>query len=114
MESKIRTLQRRIERVKKELGEIGELRPGSLSRQYNVCGTPGCRCKADPPRKHGPYHQLSWVRNGRSTTRFIRESDVARIRRELKNYQRLRTLVDKWIDLSMELCEIRLKQRRAR
>ena len=113
MESKIRTLQRRIESVKKELGKIGELRPGSLSRQYNVCGTPGCRCKADPPRKHGPYHQLSWARKGRNTSRFIRESHVVRVRKELRNYHRLRTLVDKWIDLSMELCEIRLKQRRA-
>jgi hypothetical protein len=114
MESRVRTLQLRIERIKRELCEIGELRPGVLSKQYNVCGQPSCRCKADPPRKHGPYYQLAWARHGRNTTRFIRESDAPRVRKELKNYERLQTLVDKWIGLSLELCEIRLKQRRAR
>jgi len=49
-------LQQRINQLKAQLGEIGPMRPGSLSRQYNVCGKPGCRCK-DPknPRRHGPY-----------------------------------------------------------
>ena len=46
---------------------------GSLSRQYNVCSSPGCRCKASPPRKHGPYYQLSYTRNGKSTTEPSRE-----------------------------------------
>jgi len=45
---------RQIERVKVKLAALGDLRPGSLSTQYNVCGTPGCRCKATPPEKHGP------------------------------------------------------------
>ena len=38
------TLQRQIEKVKRDLAALGDLRPGSLSTQYNVCGSPGCRC----------------------------------------------------------------------
>ena len=45
-----------------DLAALGDLRPGSLSIQYNVCGSPGCRCKADPPVKHGPYYQVSYTR----------------------------------------------------
>jgi hypothetical protein len=45
------TLERQIEKTKQALGDM---RPGSLSTQYNVCGKLGCRCKADPPQKHGP------------------------------------------------------------
>ena len=54
------TLQRQIEKVKRDLAALGDLRPGSLSTQYNVCGSPGCRCKATPPIKHGPYYQVSY------------------------------------------------------
>ena len=60
------TLQRQIEKVKRDLAALGDLRPGSLSTQYNVCGSPGCKCKADPPVKHGPYYQVSYTRKGRS------------------------------------------------
>ncbi len=34
------TLQRQIDKVKRDLAALGDLRPGSLSTQYNVCGSP--------------------------------------------------------------------------
>jgi len=34
-------IQRKIEKLKRNLVALGELRPGSLSTQYNVCGSPG-------------------------------------------------------------------------
>ena len=90
-------LDRRIATLKAQLMALGDLRPGSLSEQYNVCGTAGCQCKADPPRKHGPYYQVSFTWQGRSTSQFVRREHVATVRRHLRNYERLRTLVEQWI-----------------
>jgi len=45
--------ERRIDAIKRQIVALGRLRPGTLSQQYNVCGNPTCRCKADPPQKHG-------------------------------------------------------------
>ena len=69
----IKRIEKRIEVIKQELSALGPMHPGSVSEQYNICGTPGCRCK-DPkdPRKHGPYHQLSYTWRGRHSTRFVR------------------------------------------
>ena len=106
-------LERRIERVKRELAALGDLRPGSLSQQYNVCGVAGCRCKASPPKKHGPYHQLSFTRKGKASSRFVRGDEVAIVKRQLRTYARLRALVDEWIDLGMELSTLRLEAQRA-
>jgi hypothetical protein len=64
------TLERQIEAVKRDLVALEDLRPGSLSTQFNVCGTPGCRCKATPPEKHGPYYQVSYTRKGKSGSKF--------------------------------------------
>lgn len=77
------------------------MRPGSLSKQYNVCGNLACRCK-DPvkPKRHGPYYQLSYSRRGKSKTEFIRKEMAPRIRRELKNYKRFVKLREELIDLS--------------
>ena len=110
MKKTIRALESQIEKVKRELVRLGDLRPGSLSQQYNVCGNPNCRCKEDPSKRHGPYHQLSFTRNGRSRTKFVKKPQVSELKRQLKNYARLRTLVDRWIELSSELCQLRLDQ----
>ena len=110
--SREKLLLRQIEKVKGQLAALGDLRPGSLSTQYNVCGTPGCRCKATPPEKHGPYYQVSFTRKGKSSSKFVRTEDLATIRRELKNYEVMKTLVDRWIDLATELSNLRMANKR--
>ncbi len=79
------------------------MHPGSISEQYNICGTPGCRCK-DPrnPRKHGPYHQLSYGWHGKSGSLFVREDQVGIMREKVANYKRLHEPVKEWVDLAME------------
>ena len=103
--ARMRTLEQidhRIAEIKRTLAQLGPLRPGSISRQYNICGTPGCRCKADPPEKHGPYHQLNYTWRARSRTEFVRDQDLAEVSAELANYQQLRALSKEWIDLGIE------------
>ncbi|MFH1314187.1 MAG: DUF6788 family protein [Candidatus Eisenbacteria bacterium] len=97
-------IQKRIEAIKRELAGLGPLHPGSVSKQYNICGTPGCRCK-DPkrPKKHGPYYQLSYTWAGRHTTRFVRPDQLAAMTQKVENHRRLRDLVSEWIALSVEL-----------
>jgi hypothetical protein len=97
----------RIERIKAQLAELGDLRPGALSEQYNTCRSPGCRCKADPPLRHGPYHQLSYSRRGRSTTENVRAEHVPAVQAQIATYHQLRDLVDEWVDAAIELDRLR-------
>ena len=101
-------IERQIEKIKRDLVALGDLRPGSLSTQYNVCGSPGCRCKASPPEMHGPYYQVSFTRKGKSSSKFVKKKDLTAIRKQLKNYERLKILMDRWIDLAIELSNLRL------
>jgi len=106
----IRNLQARIAQVKSQLQAQGPMRPGSLSRQYNVCGKPGCRCK-DPkqPRRHGPYYQLNYVYRGKKTSKFIRREVLKQVRAELANYKRFRRLTEQWIGLALNLAQAKDK-----
>ena len=40
------TPEQRIERLFGKLSGLGPMLPGSISKQWNVCGTEGCACKA--------------------------------------------------------------------
>lgn len=113
MKQRISAIEAQIERIKQQLAELTELRPGTLTRQYTVCGSPGCRCKAVPPQKHGPYYHLSYTRHGKGGTRLIKKEDLALVRTAAANYARLRRLVDRWIDLATELSDLILQQRAA-
>lgn len=93
--------------------ELGELRPGSLSKQYNVCGKATCKCK-DPeaPQRHGPYYQISYGRKGKSSSAFVRPESLTDIEKQLANYKRLMELVNLWIDLGLEHSRIKLEASR--
>lgn len=112
MSSTLEQIDRRIAEIKRALAQLGPLRPGSISRQFNICGNPGCRCKADPPEKHGPYLQLNFTWRARSRTEFVREQDLDAVAAELENYQQLRSLTEEWIDLGIERARLRRELRK--
>ena len=96
--------ERRIKQLKEKLVQLGPMLPGSLSEQWNVCGTPQCRCKApEKPVKHGPYYQLSFTVRGKSSTLFIKKEDLPEARRRLKRYQQFKTLCTELVDAYIAL-----------
>ena len=106
----IQKLEAQIAQIKARLQQQGAMRPGSLSRQYNVCGKPGCRCK-DPkqPRRHGPYYQLNYVYRGKKTSQFIRREILRQVRTELANYKQFRRLTERWIGLALQVAKAKDK-----
>ncbi len=106
----VQTIEKKIQALKVHLLELGPMRPGSLSPQYNVCGKPGCRCK-DPqnPRRHGPYFQLNYVYQGKKKSQFIRRENLKAVRAELATYKKFRKLTDQWIGLALQAAQLRLK-----
>jgi len=105
-------MERRIAAVKAALVDLGDLHPGSLSKQFNVCGKPGCRCK-DPrhPRRHGPYYQLNYVFRGKKTSLFIPRDQVPQLRAQLANYKSLRRSTDQWIGLAIQMARLKRKRK---
>jgi hypothetical protein len=93
-----------FEQLKQKLLNLGPVLPGSISEQWNVCGTPGCKCKdTENPKKHGPYYQLSFSIGGRSSSLFIKKEDIAEARKSVKRYQEFKKLtmelVQEYVDL---------------
>jgi len=79
--------------VRSEIQALGPVLPGSISKQWNVCGKPGCRCKdAKHPQRHGPYYQLSFTVAGRSSTMFLKPGELAEARQCVRRYRRLKEL----------------------
>lgn len=109
MATNISKMNERIEEIKSQIENLEDFRAGSLSEQYNVCGKAGCRCKDEKnPKRHGPYYQISFYKNKKHTTFFVRKENVKVIKAEVKTYKELKSLIEEWVALSTELSNHRL------
>lgn len=96
--------ERKINAIKTAINDLGPILPGSISQQFNVCGTPGCRCKdPDNPKKHGPYYQLSFTVQGKSSSLFISKKDIAEVKRRVKRFRKFKRLSAELAQASVEL-----------
>ena len=98
------SVEERVKALTEELHNLGPMLPGTISRQYNVCGKPGCRCK-DPidPQRHGPYYQLSFTIAGRSSTVLVKPEDVDAIGQMTERWKRYKELGRKLGEACIEL-----------
>jgi hypothetical protein len=105
-----------IRRIKARIDALGPVLPGSISEQWNVCGTPGCACKDEKnPVKHGPYYQLSFSVKGRSSTMFIKKQQFAEARRRMRAYKTFKQLGFQLVEACVALARQEgLSQRRGR
>jgi len=96
---KLKQLENAIRRIKKELTELGPMRPGALSLQYKA-----------PAEKKGPYYQLSYTHRMKSRTQYVRPEWVDDIRGQIEVYKRFRKMIEEWIELSIDHSQTRMKQ----
>jgi hypothetical protein len=97
---RIQQIERRIERIKAALTQVGPMRPGSLTRQYK-----------DRKNKTGGYWQISYTRQMKSRTEYVREEWVPEIRRQIATHKRFKRLIDQWIDLDIERSKLTMQMK---
>jgi hypothetical protein len=79
--------------------------PGTLADRKTRCGYPGCRCHASPPQRHGPYHQWTRRKNGKTATRILTDDQLADYAPWFGNHRRLRALIAELEELSLAITE---------
>ena len=98
MHKKLAQIERKIEAVKEELLLIGEMRPGSLTKQYH-----------NRKEGKGSYYQISYTYKMKSRTEYVRPEFVADLRTQIKNFKRFKNLTQRWIDLAIEHSRLKIE-----
>jgi len=93
IQTQLADYQRRYREIAAQIGEVGLVISGSLAARYNRCGTPGCRCHADPPQPHGPYWHWTTKVNGKTVNRRLNAREAELYKDWIDNDRRLRSLV---------------------
>ena len=87
------------------LADVAFALPGTLADRMTRCGRANCRCHADPRRLHGPHHQWTRKKNGKTATRILTDDQLADYRPWFGNHRRLRELITELEALSLAIAE---------
>jgi len=102
--------EKRYRELAAQLSTIGLIHSGSVTRRYTRCGTPGCKCHAEPPQPHGPYYQWTAKINNKTVTRRLSESEAELYQEWIANDRKLRRLVEQMRQVAAKAAELRLKE----
>ncbi|MHC4156625.1 MAG: DUF6788 family protein [Planctomycetota bacterium] len=97
-QKRIQQIEQRIDRIKEELKQIGPMRPGSLTRQYR-----------DPENGIGAFWQISYTRQMKSRTEYVRKEWVAQVRKQIVTHKRFKRLIDQWVNLGIEQSQLTMR-----
>lgn len=107
-------LRRRYQALAVRVAKVGFICPGSLVLRSTYCGKPGCRCQADPPQPHGPYHQWTHKVGGKTVTKRLSAAEATRYAEWIDNKRELRRLLEEMEELSRQAGELILRRDAAR
>ena len=92
--------------------QVAKLQPrvlrGSLIERYKRCGHPGCSCQQS--QGHGPKYYLSVSQaGGRPQMDYVPEEYSQQVSQYLKNFQKVRQILEQICNLNRELLRRRVK-----
>jgi hypothetical protein len=96
---------RERDQIARRLAEAGFALPGTLLERHTSCGKTGCRCQADPPRLHGPYHQWTRKIEGKTVTRRLTTEQAELYGPWFDQARQLRDLLGQLETLSLRIFE---------
>lgn len=97
MHKKLYSVEKRIAGVKEKLMRIGEMRPGSLTYQYQR-----------PKEKKGGFYQISYTYRMRSKTEYVKADFVQDLKRQIATFKRFKKLTQQWIDLAIQHSQMKI------
>jgi len=90
-------IEEKIAGIKKQLLEIGEMRPGSLTYQYRK-----------PKEKDGGFYQISYTHKMRSKSEYVYPEFVKDLRSQIAAFKTFKKLVQQWADLALEHSRLKI------
>ncbi len=89
MSESLAELEQQRAAVLRQISELGDLRPGSITGTGGRCGTPGCHCHRPDDPGHAPHPRLTYIINGKTVSESFPTPPAQRqAEREIEAFRR--------------------------
>ncbi len=101
-------LQNRRQELLQKIGQVGDMRQGTITEVYRACGKPNCRCANPGDPGHGPYYAFTRKVGGKTKTLQLRAGpSLFKLEGEVEAYRRFRGLCTELVKVNEEICQAR-------
>jgi hypothetical protein len=108
MEETIESLEKKRERLYKQMREVGDFRRGIISVVYRKCGKKYCACAKEGHPGHGPLHLWNTTIKGRSYAKALKlGSEMQKYIDEIANHRRFTELCEEIVVVNERICDLR-------
>jgi hypothetical protein len=108
MPESLAELEQQRAAVLRQISELGDFRPGSITGTGGRCGNPGCHCHRAGDPGHQPHLRLTYKVDGKSVTEsFARPAAQRKAEREIENFRRYRQLERSFVEVNEKICRAR-------
>ena len=108
MPDSLPALEAERSQILRQLGRLGDLRPGSISAVVRCCGKPTCHCAKPNDPGHHPQLRLTRTVNGKTVAEsFPSPAAFHKAQAEVHEYQRMQKLCADLVGLNERICRLR-------
>lgn len=94
--------------VLRQLTQLGDLRPGSITATRGRCGNPRCHCHRTGDPGHGPNYRLTCKVKGKTVTETFPSSGARRkAEREIAEFRKYQGLSRAFVEVNEKICRLR-------
>lgn len=105
-------LEQRREAIARQIAQLGDLRPGSVTSTSGRCGKPDCRCHQPGQPGHGPNFRLTYKVNGKSVSESLPSpAAIHKAEREVAEFRKFQQLSREFVQTNTEICRSRSTER---
>lgn len=92
----------------RQIADLGDFRPGSITTTTGRCGNPNCHCHRPHEAGHGPNFRLTYKAQGKSVTEAV-PTVAAREKaeREIEQYRHWQQLSHDFVEINAAVCRLR-------
>jgi hypothetical protein len=92
----------------RQVAELGDFQPGSISSPTLRCGKPSCHCARPNDPGHGPYCQLTQKIEGKTVTQSLPSpAAVRKAESEIAEYRKFQRLAEDLVGVNRKICRLR-------
>ena len=90
------------------IGDLKDMRPGSIVGAVFRCGKPSCHCARPDDPGHGPHMRLTYKSGGKTVTEALPTlAAVRKAEQEITEFRTYQRLGHELVEVSEQICRLR-------
>jgi hypothetical protein len=108
MPQPIEDLEQKRSVIARQLTDLGDFRPGSITTTSGRCGKPNCRCHRPNQPPHGPTDRLTYKVEGKTVSESLPgPAALAKAAREVAEFRNYQQLSQQFVEINTQICRLR-------